>query len=1001
MSVNPFTTAKEEVDLSPAVADEVKTTTCYMCACRCGIKVHLKNKKIRYIEGNPEHPVNQGVLCAKGSAAIMQQNSPAKLKKPLLRVGERGSGEFKEIEWEEALALASKWLGDVRKTDPGKLVFFTGRDQSQSFTGWWATQFGTHNFAAHGGFCSVNMAAGGLYTLGGAFWEFGEPDWDLTKYFMLFGVAEDHDSNPIKIGLGKLKTRGEAKFVAVNPSRNGYNAIADEWIGVRPGTDGLFIFAIIHELLRAEKIDFASLARYSNAPWLVIDEPGKSDHGLFLRDATGAPLVWDVAKKRAVNANDAEIAPAFAGKHKVNKRNVVPSFQHLANRYLADEFSPDAVAQTTGIPAKTIRRIAAELAHVAFEEEIVIEHPWVDAWGRKHDKMVGRPVSFHAMRGISAHSNGFHTCRALHILQALLGSVDVPGGWRYKAPFPKPIPPRARPAGPTQKPGEPLNGPPLGFITEPSQLLVDENGASQRIDKAFSWEYPLALHGMMHTVLRNAALGDPYPVDVLFMYMANMAWNSSMDVSGTLEHFTAKDESGAYKIPKIIYSDAFWSETVPYCDLILPDTTFLERWDCISMLDRPISSAHGAGDSIRQPIIKPDGDVQPFQDVLLDLGARLGLPGMAKDGEAIYPGGYVDYMANHERGPGIGPLAGWRGKGGQDHGVGAPNPDQIERYIENGCFWTQDLAPEQQYFKYANQGYLDHAAKMGWLDRPEPIIFQLYNEDLQKFRLAAQGHGNAQPPEAHRQRIETYFDPLPLWYMPFEEAQGDDKEYPLHALSQRPMHMYHSWGSQNAWLRQITSSNKLHIHTDTAGELGVVDDDWVWIESRHGRVKGQVKLITGVNQQTVWTWNAIGKRKGAWNLSKDAPEANKGFLLNHIIAQVLAPDKEGHVYSNSDPVTGQAAWFDLRVKITKCASAESGFTEPMFERLPALPGSTAAPDVSRYGSDLKPPPTGMAAGEKPLKSAQTRDWIGNRHENASNIAALPDGKGNKITKGIP
>ena len=84
------------------------------------------------------------------------------------------------------------------------------------------------------------MAAAGLYTFGGSFWEFGEPDWEHTKYFLLFGVAEDHDSNPIKIGLGKLKARG-AKIVSVNPVRTGYSAIADEWIGIRPGTDGLFV----------------------------------------------------------------------------------------------------------------------------------------------------------------------------------------------------------------------------------------------------------------------------------------------------------------------------------------------------------------------------------------------------------------------------------------------------------------------------------------------------------------------------------------------------------------------------------------------------------------------------------------------------------------------------------------------------------------------------------------------------------------------------------------
>ena len=102
---------EQAIDYSPPVHDQVATTTCYMCACRCGIKVHLKDGRIRYIEGNRDHPVNRGVLCAKGSAGIMQHYSPARLRKPLLRVGERGAGEFREIEWDEALRLATEWLG--------------------------------------------------------------------------------------------------------------------------------------------------------------------------------------------------------------------------------------------------------------------------------------------------------------------------------------------------------------------------------------------------------------------------------------------------------------------------------------------------------------------------------------------------------------------------------------------------------------------------------------------------------------------------------------------------------------------------------------------------------------------------------------------------------------------------------------------------------------------------------------------------------------------------
>ena len=103
-----FLNPEERIDLSPEIGNETKTTTCYMCACRCGIKVHLRDGQIRYIEGNKDHPVNKGVLCGKGSAGIMQHYSPARLTKPLKRKGPRGSGEFEEIEWDEALKIVSR-----------------------------------------------------------------------------------------------------------------------------------------------------------------------------------------------------------------------------------------------------------------------------------------------------------------------------------------------------------------------------------------------------------------------------------------------------------------------------------------------------------------------------------------------------------------------------------------------------------------------------------------------------------------------------------------------------------------------------------------------------------------------------------------------------------------------------------------------------------------------------------------------------------------------------
>ena len=940
------------VNMSPEVSDEVKRTTCYMCACRCGINVHLRDGKIRYIEGNRDHPVNQGVLCAKGSAGIMQHYSPARLESPMRRTGPRGSGQFEPISWEEALELATDWLAPIRERDPKKLAFFTGRDQSQALTGWWAQQFGTPNFAAHGGFCSVNMAAGGIYTLGGAFWEFGSPDWDLTELFVLFGVAEDHDSNPIKMGLGKLKTRG-ARVISVNPVQTGYAAISDDWYGVTPGTDGLLILSLVRELMQAGKIDIDYLVRYTNAPWLVIRNPGAADDGLFLRDDDGTPQVIDRATCKPAPHSDASVKPALQGEVKIKGGGVaIPAFVLMADSYLTDDFAPEMVAPQVGISAARIRQLAAELAEAAFANEVVIDQPWTDWKGEKHDKMIGRPVSMHAMRGISAHSNGFQTCRALHMLQLLLGSVEAPGGFRFKPPYPKPPHAHPKPAGrPDQvAPETPLGGAPLGYVLGPEDLIIGADGSPQRIDKAYSWDAPMSAHGMMHMVISNAVAGDPYPVDVLFMYMANMAWNSSMNTRGVMEMLTETDpETGEYKIPKLIYSDAYSSEMVAYADLVLPDTTYLERHDAISLLDRPICEADAVADAIRWPVVEPDRDVRGFQSVLLDLGARLGLPGMVnEDGSAKFKD-YGDYIVNHQRKPGIGPLAGFRGENGGAEGRGEPNPGQLEAYIENGAFWHAEIPSEARYFKQANAAYQDFAIEMGFYDAPQPYVFQIYSEVLQKFCLAAEGHGDIQPPDHHRERIARCFTPLPSWYAPFEGDAVDEEAFPLHALTQRPMAMYHSWGSQNAWLRQIHGHNPMFVSEALAKEHDLSEGDWIWVTSHHGSIRVPVSVMAGVNDRTIWTWNAIGKRRGAWQLEPDAPEAKKGFLLNHLIHELLPPKNDGMRWANSDPVTGQAAWFDLRVKVEKAGANEPAETAPQFDPLPRMNGKGAAPNVVRYG----------------------------------------------------
>jgi anaerobic selenocysteine-containing dehydrogenase len=794
-----------------------------------------------------------------------------------------------------------------------------------------------------------------MYTLGSSFWEFGEPDWLHTRFFMMFGVAEDHDSNPIKIALSGLRQRG-ARFVSVNPVRTGYSAIADEWIPIRPGTDGLLALAIVHVLLTDGTIDYAFLSRYTNAPWLVIDAPGTSEDGLFARDAAGNALVHDEISGSFVDALGADIRPSLFGTFTLpDSRNVKTVLSLAAERYLDDCYSPEHVAPECGVSADAIRRLAREMAQVAFRETVELPIRWTDMWGRTHDSVVGRPVAMYAMRGISAHSNGFQTCRALHLIQMLLGALDGPGNFRARTPFPRRIPLRSLPENDPAvifAPNTALKRMPNGNPTRPEDLVIDAEGKPLRIDHAYSWQSPLSAHGMMHMVITNAANRDPYPIDTLLLFMANMAWNSSMNTSGVREMLVRKDENGEYAIPFLVVVDAFHSETVNFADLVLPDTTYFERYDAISLLDRPISEIDTVADAIRHPILSPDRDVRPWQDVLVELASRMKFAQFTNsDGSRKFQN-YKDFIVNYEKFPGIGFLAGWRGKNGESHLRGEPNPNQWEAYIDHQSFFAYPWPENMRYYRYVNKDYLEFAEKHALFGTPPvPVIMQIYSEPLQKFRLAGRGdYAGPKPTSAvDRERLSTYFDPLPFWYEPLESQRISRDDYPLHAITQRPMMMYHSWDSQNVWLRQIMSDNCLYMNRGTARKLELADDDWVWVESHHGRIRCRLRTMEGVEANTVWTWNAVGKQSGAWGLSGGASEATAGFLLNHLISELLPRgSNDERRLTNSDPVTGQAAWFDLRVRVRKAAPDETGVW-PLFATLRSIPGDDGVrPDVLRW-----------------------------------------------------
>ena len=256
--------------------------------------------------------------------------------------------------------------------------------------------------------------------------------------------------------------------------------------------------ALLHELIAADLIDNDFLKRYTNAPQLVVLDGGERD-GLFAFDPAAGPpgdgrnphnkLAWDKASGTVVAAYPQGVEEgrdlALEGRYTLaDGTQVAPSFQLLRERVAT--CTPDWAAAITGIPAARIRKLALEMGETALTQAFELPIPWTDAWGKQHATTQARPVAFHAMRGLAAHSNGFQTVRALAVLMSVLGTIDRPGGFRHKAPYPRHIVPNYRAFNDPGmiKPNTPLNAAPLGFPAHPDELAINPDGSPIRISSS-------------------------------------------------------------------------------------------------------------------------------------------------------------------------------------------------------------------------------------------------------------------------------------------------------------------------------------------------------------------------------------------------------------------------------------------------------------------------------------------------------------------------------------
>ena len=254
----------------------------------------------------------------------------------------------------------------------------------------------------------------------------------------------------------------------------------------------------------------------------------------------------------------------------------------------------------------------------------------------------------------------------------------------------------------------------------------------------------------------------------------------------------------------------------------------------MSMLDRPISEFDGPGRFGARPGRAAAGRVQAVPGGAGRARVAPEAAGLhhAPSGERKFKD-YPDFVVNYEPQPGIGFLMGWRGKDGTEHLRGAPNPKQWEMYAKNDCVFQ--LPPARDDALHAQ------------LEPRVPRLRQgqgLAPEERRRPARALQRHAAGVPPRRAGQDRAAGSRPSTCASASRPTSircrsgtrrsrtrPPTPQAYPLNAITQRPMAMYHSWDSQNAWLRQIHSHNYLHVNPLTAQAAGIADGGWCWVES--------------------------------------------------------------------------------------------------------------------------------------------------------------------------
>jgi len=742
-------------------AGEWIPSCCNMCGGQCGILVQVVDGKVNKIEPNNWNPNNYtnistdffdgytetygvkegAVICPKGNAGIAQLYDPDRVTKPLKRTNpDKTLGadpKWEEIEWDVALDEIAAKMKTLRDANEAHKLLWISEDHSfvniqDDFT----KLYGSPNYSNHSNLCDVARKASFKAVMGD---ERPLADFLQSKYIMLFGW---NPTSAIKwVHLPRIITRAietGARLVVVDPYLSDTAAKAQEWVSLRPGTDGALALAMAHVIIRDELYDKDFVDN-----WTV----GFSDYAELVADKT-----------------------------------------------------PEWAEEITSVRAATIERLATELA--------TTKPALVDAWS-----------------GPGQHSNGVQGGRAIAMLNALIGTIDKPGGM----------------INPSRSGGKHAKAAP--------DETAAETLKNPRFDQleTYPWGHKSGVYARTFTNLLDGS--GPYEPKMMMCVFQNPV----MAVPGS-----EKVVEAIAKLETFVVIDTMLSETAMLADYVLPGTTYLERYDLTTHW--VTWTALG----LRQPVVKPIFGQLAEYEVVAALGRRLGLKDA--DGKDFFTLGALS-------GEPIEDLTAWYEDNlSQEVKNGGPGITLDELKALPGAVYVDEKGTK--YAKYAGELAPEKLEKAVYDGDPTVDGTAIYDKAKDDGGVVI-GHVFGGKPvkgfATKSGKIEFMstsmvdktdtdgkaVDLLPV-YTP-RDWQPDDK-YPLYLINWKEASHTHSRTQNNPILLELKPDNPLVVHPDTAAKYGLKDGEDAIVESSYGQVQAKVKVSRRIHPEVVGLQHGFGHR---------------------------------------------------------------------------------------------------------------------------------------------